>query len=220
MKRAWAFGFASLTAAAFAASPAVADVITTTGQLTVVTPPPSVVKGADPSNTTAIIFEERSSVTVPTGGLRVDIDRPGVNYTGGSAPAPGTIAAGTAVESYLVHADPVSGTHNYIGTVTFNSAVLGIEILTPSLVATDGTYGHPGTSYDQGLSRGLESSDMDFLTLSSDRETVSINFTTSTGVDDIRIFTAVPEPSSFALAGVAALATAAVARSRKRSPRA
>ena len=215
MLRAPRLGLASLAAFALAGSPCFADIVGTTGMVTVVTPPPSVVQGADQSNSTAIIFAERTT-TVPTGGLAVDVVSPGTYNGGGPAPDPGTIAAGTSVQSYLIHSDPGDPPVIYTGSVSFNAPILGLEILTGSLNGTDSAYGHVGTTYDtSNTARGLESQDS--ITLSANRETLTISFDTHDRIDEVRVFTAaIPEPTALTLAGLGA-AVFAAARLRKRA---
>ncbi len=205
-----------LSASPLIARPARADLVGVAGVLQAAAPPSSAVKGAAKNDLAAMIFQESSGVAAGDNGLAVDIASPGTYTGGGPAPDPGMIAAGTVLRSYLLHSDPVSPIVRYRGTVTFGTPVLGVEILTASLLGTDARFGHAGTAYDSDVSRGLEGpsapATQDFITLSGDRRMIAFDFRTGTSVDDIRVFTAVPEPSSLALAGVGLLALATAGR--------
>jgi hypothetical protein len=189
---------------ALAAAPSRAGVVVT-GQLTVVAPPPSVQKGADQSSTTAIIFQERSGFTLPS-NVAVDVTAPGTSNSGnGYTPSPGTVALGTSVDVWFIHSDPPGNVStNYVGTVTFDTPILGIIDTIPGLNDTDASLGHPGTSYPTGLAnRALETPDT--LTLSANDRTISFNFTTSSAVDEVRILVAaVPEPSTLVTSAISA----------------
>ena len=81
-------------------------------------------------------------------------------------------------------------------------------MLSSTLSASDALLGAPGTKYPTGDSdRGLElDRSQDYLTLTvlSDGETkITVHFYTHGNVDQIRILTAVPEPSSLVIAACA-----------------
>ena len=184
------------------AVPSMANV-TLTGQIVQINAPPSDVQGSDPtSNTDAYIWSERTALVLPS-AVSVELTAPGTANSGnGYSPSPGTIAAGTLVDTYLIHSDPTgSAQHNYVGTVTFDAPILGIIDLTRHLANTDSILGNPGTTYPgASTDRGLENPD-NVKWVSSNE--LSINFTTSTYVDEIRVLTAfVPEPSTAILAVV------------------
>jgi hypothetical protein len=186
-----------------ATSPLKAGVIVT-GDVVVVAPPASVVKGADTTPVNAILFQERANFAVPA-NTAVDVTAPGTANSSNFSPSPGTIAQGTLADVWFFHSDPPNSVSTeYVGTMTFDTPVLGIIDTDSKLNATDPTLGHPGTTYPTGLgNRGLESPDT--FTLSANKMTISFDFTTSSAVDEIRILvapSAVPEPSSVLLGSI------------------
>ena len=148
----------------------------------------------------------------------MDISTPSSYGTIASLTA-GSIAAGTAVSSFYYHSfgpDVVAG-DVFSGSITFSAPILGVEALIPNLIATNG---RPGTTYfsaNQG--QGFEfAPQIDSLTISPDRLTLTFLNETFNAADDLRIITSTaPEPSSLVLlsTGFAAL----VSRYRRRSTR-
>ena len=150
-------------------SPSRAGVIVT-GDLDIVAPPPSVLKGADTSLTNGIIFQEQSGLVLPT-NVSVDMTAPGTSNSANSyTPSPGTIASGNFVDVWFLHTDPTGSVPTvYIGTATFDTPILGIIDTLTNLDATDSTLGHTGTVYPTGLARrGLD--DPDSFTLAPTAE--------------------------------------------------
>src|SRR6185312_15148144 len=127
-----------------------------------------------------------------TSAMNVDGSDPGT-YT--TFVTRGKIPAGTIVDSHLVHSDPParSTTPGRTGSVTFPTDVIGIVGSTARLAATDSTLGAPGTTYAGSVKyRGLEADSNgrpDTVTISADRRTVSIDFRTTSVIDDLRIIT-------------------------------
>jgi hypothetical protein len=213
------FCIGAVVATCFWAGPASAGIIHTTGQVDLLSSPPASVKaGKLQSNTDAFAFTEQTGLTLKT-AVNVDITSPGT-YKSVASLTPGTIAAGTPVESYFLHSDPPNNNSMYDGSVTFSTPILGLIVLSATLSSSDAQLGATGTAYPSNdTGRGLElTNGQDFVTLSSDRETLTFHFFTHDNVDQVRILTAVPEPSSIALAGcgLILLAVARVARARCR----
>jgi hypothetical protein len=147
----------------------------------------------------------------------VDISTPGSYATIASLTA-GSIAAGTEVSSFYYHTlgPDVSG-DVFSGSITFSAPILGVEALIPNLIATNG---RPGTTYfstnhAQGFEFGQQ---IDSLTISPNRLTLTFLNETFGAADDLRIITStVPEPSSLVLLSTGFVAL--VSRYRRRSTR-
>jgi len=126
----------------------------------------------------------------------------------GTSPIP----AGTVVASHYVFFDP-GPTEHVIGTVNFDSDILGIITSTTTLADSD-FLANTGVNYLNPSARGLEAGDS--VTISGPRQILFDTFASSPG-DYVRVLTAfspaaaaAPEPGSFGLladglAGVAIL---------------
>jgi hypothetical protein len=193
----------------------------TSGNLVKTTPPLSVLIGDLESDTQVSVFQERSGFLL-TGDILVNLSAPGVaSPVNLLNPSPATILAGTAVDSYFLHSDPVSLVANFFGTVTFDREILGVILLAPRLNESDSVLGAPGTAYPTGeLARGVEesSTELDAVTLSADRRTLTVALRTLGKADQLRVVTAsslvvpaapTPEPTSVVMlvvgAGISAL---------------
>lgn len=124
---------------------------------------------------------------------------------------PGTIAAGTRVNSYLLHFDTeLEQSVQASGSVTFDESILGLAVLPATLLGSDGLTGLAGVMYPQGDQRGFEleqtgeGGGLDSVTLSTDRRTVSFDLRNGTRVDQVRVITAVPEPAAIVLFAIGA----------------
>ena len=122
----------------------------------------------------------------------------------GTSPIP----AGSTVASHYIFFDPGPSQH-MIGTVNFDSDVLGIITSTANLAASD-FLANTGVNYLNPAARGLEPGDS--VTISGPRQILFDTFASSPG-DYVRVLTtfspaAVPEPGTGALlaSGLAALA--------------
>lgn len=200
----------------------------TSGNLVPTAPPLSVLIGDLESDTQVSVFQERSNFILPT-NVMVNLSLPGVaSPVNLLNPSPAAILAGTAVDSYFLHADPVSLVANFFGTVTFDRAILGVVLLAPRLNESDPILGAPGTAYPTGeLARGVEesSTELDAVTLSADRRTLTVALRTLGKADQLRIITAsslvvppvaTPEPTSVAMLVVGAGVSAFGLRRRSR----
>src|SRR3954447_17915839 len=133
-----------LVAALVPAGVANASIVATGGATVLISPPPSVNFNQLESDTQQFAFDEQQHVTLAT-GLPVDITVPGT-YDDEADLTPGTIPAGTVVNSQFVHCDNATQkVHQQIeGFVQTDTDILGIAVLAPALDATD-VLGAPGT---------------------------------------------------------------------------
>lgn len=113
-------------------------------------------------------------------------------FSPGSGP---TIAAGARVDVYYAYFDPASDSAR--GTITFDSAVLGIVAYTSQLQFSDSwrVSGAPYPGNPASVDRGWE--DTESAMLSADRLTLDFSVDASSPGDQFRIFVnsaAIPEP--------------------------
>jgi hypothetical protein len=191
-----------------------AAVVNTSGDVEQIAAPTSVVLNALEHSLVARLFLEREAFTLPS-DLALDVTQPGL-VDSASDLTPGQLTTGTAVTSYLIHADapqPVIPIREYQGSITFDMPILGAIIDADLLNASDLIVGSPSTNYvprnpDSGfegpgfpvISPGVR----DELTLSPDMRTISFHLRVESRLDQVRvIIAAVPEPSSVCLLLVA-----------------
>ena len=197
-----------------------ADIVGVTGQATIVAAPPDATAhtGAD-----ALVFDELSVVL--SSPLPVEISTPG-SYATLASLTPGTIAAGTDVSSFYLHSfgPDISG-DIFSGSITFSTPILGVEALAPGLIHSN-FLGSPTTTYaTTNVGQSFEfGSQIDSLTISADRLTLTFLNETFNAQDDLRIITAktaatVPEPSGLLLLGVALMALIPSAKLGSRATR-
>lgn len=196
-----------------------ADVVSTSGAVLMPSSiPADLSQGALVSGTEISLFSEATSV-LTSDPFTVDVISPGL-YDQANQLSPNHIGSGT-YDSWLLHVGHLSGSGspNLEGSVTFDTDVVGIMVKSTRMGGTDDLFGNPGTHYAPGASaRGLELFQGDWLELSNDFRTVTVNFEIRNFIDEIRIITlessgpAVPGP-----AGIAALVgLAKIRRTRRR----
>ena len=156
--------------------------------------PPASVKlgaqGALESSTVIREFTEQKDFVLPS-AVRTNISGPGY-YNSPATMTGGTIAAGTHVNCYFLHFDPVgSGGAQVMGRMNFNGDILGIICRDAELDGSDAVLGNPGTKYPTGTSsRGFEAN-QEVVTVSNDRRTLTINrFYSSTVGEQMRVIVA------------------------------
>lgn len=190
------FVLASITALT---SQAGAGIIAVGGAAVVAEPPPSIALNQWENNTEIRGFFERETTLLSD--LSLDHAASGlVNHE--SLLVPGVVPGGTAVQSYLFHADSVDGFDALLsGYVVFDASILGVLIHTASLNGTDDLLGRPGVTYGNTAGRRLElpPDSLDTFEISADRTRLDFTLKFGLSYDEIRIITAVPAPGSLAL---------------------
>jgi PEP-CTERM motif len=199
---------------------AYADVVTTTGEVTFVSAPPSdITLGHWQSNTELFAFAEQQGLTL-TSPLAVDISVAGTSPTPTSDNfSPTNIPTDTPIDSYMLHSDPVgspsdSNPVEFTGSITVPGIIIGLITTSPDLIASNSVVGLSGVTYSTGKDTGVTidpgtpgpGSTIDSVTLSADLHTVTVDFYTGSSVDDMRIITAAPEPASLSIAGLGVIA--------------
>lgn len=209
-----------------------AAIINHDATITVITPPASVQNHAIVSDTEISLFAEKLGFILPQ-DLNFNITAPTTAPADASlGTTPGTVPAGTVVDSYYVHFQSVSGTVLdpvlISGSITFDHDVLGIAIFNQAIDDSDPILGVATTLYATGGGRSLEitpggivgDGPNDRITLSADRRTVFLDIGNTGGGDQLRIVTAsIPEPSTWALMAIAAAGLGVGRLLRRRSPK-
>ncbi len=176
-----------------------ADIIEVGGAAVLAEPPANIALNQWESDTEIRGFFERQ--TVLFSDLALDHVNTGlVDHE--SLLVPGLVSAGTAVQSYLFHADSVAGFDALLsGYVVFDQPILGVLIHTASMNGTDGFLGRPGVTYGNSPGRRLElpPGSLDTFEISGDRTRLDFTLKFAAAYDELRIITAVPEPGSLAL---------------------
>ena len=187
-----------LVCLAIATGPTFASIASTGGAVIEVSPQESVKAGETESDTQIIVFAEQQ-YTELSSDLAVDIVDAGT-YTGPAATlTPGTISAGTFVNSYLLHFDPVTGKTSLSGSVTFEEPILGLIVLNEEPYYTlnnSDDLGASGTTYPTRFERRMEliapnpTNPQDQVIFSADRKTITVTVLTSARwQDQVRIIT-------------------------------
>jgi hypothetical protein len=173
---------------------------------TILTPPPPIVSnsGNTPtSNTDWFFFAEQQGVSLPA-ILPVDgINPTDTHYTLLTQLTPGSISAGTIVNSYLLFTQPTSPSlFSFAGQITFSNPVIGVQVNRSTLEGiSNSQIILPGSIHNLG---GFEltgsGASADSFTLSNNMKTVAFTFSTgSPGIpmDAIRFVTIAPEPKTY-----------------------
>lgn len=173
-----------------------AEVVAIAGQIEFLAePPPSLSEGQLTSEVGLFAIAEQHAVVLP-GHVNVDINRPG-EYDQVGELTGGKIGAGVVVDSYFLHADRTQegSFKRFVGSMTFDTEILGVMILPQRLNQSDDLLGVPGTVYmtarGQDDFRGLELNQGDDLViLSEDRHTITVQSHIKRYRDQIRVVTA------------------------------
>ncbi|HUT08854.1 MAG TPA: DUF1559 domain-containing protein [Thermoguttaceae bacterium] len=151
--------------------------------------PGSLVFNSEESNSVAKLYQERAAFTLPS-DISVDASSPGT-YTG-SGGSGTTIPAGTPVDVYYLHFDPVGKQRAeiYNGVVRFGGSILGVIYTKGKLDETDGTLGKSGVQYPTGQSSRNFENGADVITLTEGMDTFVINrFQSTFPGENVRIIT-------------------------------
>ena len=170
--------------------------------------PSTLTEGAWESSSNLYLFAEGQNVALAE-PLAVDVMHSGT-YDDFRLPAllpyGGSIAAGTIVDSFLLHFAPLGQPKKSEGvtlnaSITFAGEILGLLLRNPTLVAADSAFGHFAAYPDSGQ-RGPDRAE-DVITLSADRRTLTVSLSEWNDLDQFRIVTmAVPEPATWTLAAL------------------
>lgn len=192
-------GAAALGASSFGA------VVSVTGQVSHIAPPPSLAFGVFADKTQAFVINERQGVLF-SGGVDKYLPMVGVAYTTSNL-SPALLPGPTFVDSHLIHFDNNGEPSPYpsvTGTVTFDGPIIAIICSLGRLDLSDAALGAPGTTYAAGeLSRGISSVTDTFKLLSPN--TIQFTLANAQAMDDIRVLT-VPGPGGAAIGVVGLLA--------------
>lgn len=210
----------------------------TAGSAEIVVPPAGTNLNDDQYRSNLVrAFNEQAQVTVSN--LQVDtlvsLLAPGSFTLAGYGPVgtPGSISG--TFQSHLLHFDPrndgptidqiTSGPFAAAdGAVTFDAPIVALIFSQSRLDATDAIFGLSGILYPSGSggnARDLEqhNAQSDRIWLSADRQTLFYNWQVPGALDQVRVITAIPEPSALILAGLGLAGLACGQRYRRRSKR-
>jgi ferric-dicitrate binding protein FerR (iron transport regulator) len=187
--------------------PVTSGVLQATGLMKFVSPGPEFVPGRYEDSEHILVFPERSHVVLES-DIDVNVTEPG-QYARVRRQDKRPLAARLRVRSYLLQLNPIgeftreeSDGARVIGQITFDQPILGLIGRTTLLTRTDELFGHPLGNYGKAR-RGIEpprpedlsDSGRDFVTLSLDRHTLSLDLSASSSVDQIRVIVAESAPS-------------------------
>lgn len=187
-----------------------ASITGVTGDVQLIATPASVNLSALQSDTTIFGFNEIQGYILTT-DLFINGSGAGLHLGTGNTAIELT-SSGTMLNSYIFHVEPVTPEiTRFTGTVSFDSNILGIIFETNELNLSDAMLGATGTSYSSGNFRGFEGSGSgpclglyDCATISENLREITLDFGTSTQLDQIRIITSpVPVPATIFLFGSA-----------------
>lgn len=188
--------------------------LSVTGDISYISPPTSVKEGALEDSTKIKVFGEVQNFTLGA-DLNVNMTSPGTASVVSTTPppvvrtglTPGSISAGTRVNTYFLHLDALStstGTTRLGGSVTFDYDILGVIMLSNDVIYSSSIFSpHTSTTYPTTMNgTGTLDSPSEFITISADRRTLTLQMAVlSWSLDQVRVVTAVPEPGTLLLLG-------------------
>jgi hypothetical protein len=177
----------------------------TTGAVVAMPAPPSLQYNAFESDTTIALITEQTNFELP-GSVPLDVDGATglydqvVDLTGGVLPA------GSRVDIHILHFDPVGAPRTLfraMGSVTFDRPIVGLALRRLTLEASD-FYGAAGTTYPTAATANFREFELnggaigvtDTVEISADQRTLLVDWGATPYFDQLRVFTAVPEPSA------------------------
>ncbi len=194
---------ASLFTLSFLTIPIYASITNTTGAITQTSEPSNLSLGSYENSEHIFIFKEKQGYTL-SDELQVDhlvtSDTNGWLSSSGDLTS-GTIHSGKKINVFLIHFDPEgdasSNPITLSGSVTFSNNIIGLEVTQSGLDNSDNFLGFSNHTYPTKQSlRGLELSGQDYFKISDNLRTLDVNLTATNSLDEIRIITATPIPSS------------------------
>lgn len=198
--------YLTLAAAAFVAASAQASIVSTSGQMTQIAPPPSLQTGQQAFGTYAVAIDEKQNISF--NGI---VDRLGpsfaTNYTNSNVAS--MFYAGP-VNSHIIHFDDTNvgnPRNNIVGTVTFDTPIIALIYTNTRLDQTDAQCGNIGTTvYPLGVGNRGFSVAYSGLDTARVLNAYTIEVTLGAAIDQIRVLTyAVPSPGAAALLPLTAL---------------
>jgi hypothetical protein len=200
----------------------------TTGAVVATPAPPSLQYNALESDTTIALITERTNFALP-GSVPLDSDGTPRLYDQISDLTGGALPAGERVDIYILHFDPVGAPRTLvrvIGSVTFDRPIVGLALSRFTLQASD-LYGAVGTAYPTTFNPNFREFELeggafgvsDTAQISADRRTLSLDWGAFPNFDQLRVFTAVPEPSTVTVLSSLALGGAVCGARRRRASR-
>ncbi|MEM8550604.1 MAG: FecR domain-containing protein [Verrucomicrobiota bacterium] len=144
------------------------------------------------------LFREQSGVRLSS-DLAVTVDGPGEHYALGTLES--TLAAGTRVDSYLLHLDlpgEVKANSQRSATIQFDRPILAVVSRSTQLADCDAALGNPGVRYIKGNAtenkhggvRGMEpaTSKLEAIKISEDRRTLTVDMIlVGSSIDQARV---------------------------------
>ena len=107
--------------------------------------------------------------------------------------SPTTIPAGTVVDVYLLHYDPVSEFQEIWVDARFTRNILGVVADRNNMIFTDSLLGNPDTTYGDSINRGLEcgnSAVYEFVQIEDDAKTIRMKLGIGSHLEEARVIIA------------------------------
>lgn len=195
------------TLLALAVSPLRADIVSVSGEVAHIAAPASVESGALSTAQLMHVFQEQHGVNFSGAVNRINPPIGFDNIVTNAA----TLTYTGLVDSHMIHFDNIGQTDldAATGRIEFDNTIVAIIYINTQLDASDAQLGAPGTLYPGGLgNRGF--SGFDTIRLESPTS-VFVTLANGGAMDQIRVLTVVPAPSS-----ALAFASLALLGSRRR----